>query len=340
MNQKKFAVWMIVIFLLISCTSNLPETSNFFTEQVSEINGCPDSEIVILGNTSAAPGESVSLAISPVGLNWQYQWIASVGNFSTASESVTTFTVPEIDGSVTVSVIISFDGACEDVRVTKSIDIINPPTFTPNATNTVLPTNTPTFTVAPTDTPTVGPSATNTLEPTVAFTSTPFYTPTPSQTPSPTVPSFAILLKEPKDETCVGSDNAVFEWLATRPLNNIEGANGEYFALNIWAEGSPVYSVSWIKNPRYEIENISDPIAVYTQLVNCSGESGCFWNVDLIVSKVDKGSGHLPESFTKLYSSPQRWFCTEIAPPPIPPTNTPEPPILATPNDESCPPDC
>lgn len=246
---------------------------------------------------------------------------------SAPQKSITEFTAPASAQVIEVSVEVTSDQGC--VAVTDSIEITvsNPPSFTPTAMDTAQPTHTPTLTVVPTDAPTVEPSATNTVLPTADSTNTPFYTPAPSQTPSPTVPSFGILLKEPKDETCVGSENAVFEWLATRPLNNIEGVNGEYFALNIWAEGSRVYSVSWIKSPRYEIENIADPIAVYTQLVNCSGENGCYWNVDLIVSKVERGSGHLPESFTTLYSSPARWFCTEVVTPPIPPTNTPEPTI-------------
>lgn len=337
MNQKKFAVWITLFFLVTSCTKILPESNNFVGDQVSQANGCPDSEITILGTTSAAPGETISLSVSPVSLKWHYQWVSSGGNFSSMSESLTTLTLPETEGRILVSVVVSSDQGCEDVKVDKGIDVVNPSTFTPVPTDTAQPTHTPTLTVVPTDAPTVEPSATNTVAPTADSTNTPFYTPAPSQTPSPTVPSFGILLKEPKDETCVGSENAVFEWLATRPLNNIEGVNGEYFALNIWAEGSRVYSVSWIKSPRYEIENIADPIAVYTQLVNCSGENGCYWNVDLIVSKVERGSGHLPESFTTLYSSPARWFCTEVVTPPIPPTNTPEPP---TPVAESCPPDC
>ncbi|MBK8905460.1 MAG: AAA-like domain-containing protein [Anaerolineaceae bacterium] len=197
------------------------------------------------------------------------------------------------------------DAASETISVpTPTLFLTPQPASTPDSTGSPRPTSTP---------------RTSPQE-TVAF-----FTPTPSQTPSPTVPSFGILLVEPKDETCVGSENAVFSWEATRSLNSIEGVNGEYFALNIWAEGSPVYSVSWIKNTRYEVENISDPIAVYTQLVNCSGENGCFWNVDLIVSNVQSGSGFLPESFTLVYSSPSRRFCTAVASPPVPATNTPEP---------------
>lgn len=326
MNQKKFAVWITVILLITACARTVaPDT--VASSQILPSLSCPES-VTIQGNTNPALGEIISLAVSPTSFNWQYQWIApDMSLLSAPQKSITEFTAPASAQVIEVSVVVTSDQGCAAVTDSVQITVSSPPTFTPPATATAQPINTPTLTVVPTDVSTVEPSATNTVLPTAGSTNTPFYTPMPSQTPSPTVPSFGILLKEPKDETCVGSENAVFEWLATRPLNNIEGVNGEYFALNIWAEGSRVYSVSWIKNPRYEIENISDPIAVYTQLVNCSGENGCYWNVDLIVSKVERGSGYLPESFTKVYSSPPRWFCTEVATPPIPPTNTPEPTI-------------
>ena len=216
------------------------------------------------------------------------------------------------------------DLGCENVRASKDIVVANPPTFTPAATDMASPTHTPAFTVVPTDTPTIEPTATNTLEPTVAFTNTPPPTLLPAYTPTPTVPAFTILLQEPKDNTCIGSENAVFQWLATRPLNTIDGINGEYFAINIWSDDSPRYSVSWIKDPRYEIDNITDPIAVYTQQINCSGEKGCYWSVDMIVSHVERGSGWKPESFTPVASSQVRKFCTYPNPAPQP-TNTPVP---------------
>ncbi|MCC6604655.1 MAG: hypothetical protein IT327_15715 [Anaerolineae bacterium] len=339
MNQKKFAVWIIAIFLLTAC-AGFTTAGSVAQRQMLPSLSCPEF-VEIQGDNSLAPGETASLVVSPTSYGWQYQWTApDMSLLSAPQKSITDFTAPASGGEVEVTVAVTSHQECEVVTASINISIASPSTITPSATDTIPPTSMPTQTVARTQSPTITPSATKTSTPTVILTSTPYPTPLPSHTPTATVPAFAILLQEPKNDTCVGTENAIFQWLATRPLNNIEGANGEYFALNIWAEGSPVYSVSWIKNPRYEIENISDPIAVYTQLVNCSGENGCFWNVDLIVSKVDKGSGHLPESFTKLYSSPQRWFCTEVASPPIPPTNTPEPPILATPNDESCPPDC
>ncbi|MCB8978060.1 MAG: hypothetical protein H6657_11615 [Ardenticatenaceae bacterium] len=337
MNQKKLAVWMTVILLITACARGVaPDVVS--RSQISPNFSCPES-VTIQGNTSLSPGETVSLAVRPTSFGWHYQWTApDMSLLSAPQNSITEFTAPKSAQVIVLSVVVTPDQGCAAVTDSIQITVSSPPTFTPMATDTAQPTNTPTLTAAPTDAPTVELPATNTVAPTVALTNTPFYTPMPSQTPSPTVPSFGILLKEPKDETCVGSENAVFEWLATRPLNSIEGVNGEYFALNIWAEGSPGYSVSWIKNPRYEIENISDPIAVYTQLVNCSGEKGCYWNVDLIVSKVERGSGHLPESFTTLYSSPARWFCTEVAPRPIPPTNTPEP--VATPCNLPPPQEC
>lgn len=324
MNQKKFAVWITVIFLITSC-ARATTADNVLLSQVSPNGSCPHS-VTIQGNTSAVPGETISLAVSPASFGWQYQWTAPDMNLLSAPQkSITDFTAPASDQVVEVTVTVTPQQGCALVTESIEILVVSSPTFTPTATDTAQPASTPTLTVSPSETPTTAPLATNTPAPTVTFTNTPYPTLLPSYTPTATVPSFSILLKEPKDETCVGSDNAVFEWLATRPLNTIEGVNGEYFALNIWAEGSPVYSVSWIKNPRYEIENIADPIAVYTQLINCSGENGCFWTVDLILSRVERGSGHLPESFTTLYSSSPRWFCTEIASPPIPPTNTPEP---------------
>ncbi len=323
MNQKKFAVWMIAIFLLAACES-FTTAGSVAQSQILPSFSCPEF-VEIQGNTSLAPGEIASLAVAPTSFGWQYQWTAPDMSYLSASQkSITDFSAPASGGEVTVTVAVTSHQECEVLTASINISIASPPTFTPGATNTAQPINTPTFTVAPTDTPTIVTSATNTVEPTVAFTSTPFYTPTPSQTPSPTVPSFSILLKEPKDETCVGSENAVFEWLATRPLNSTEGVNGEYFAINIWSDESPRYSVSWIKDSRYEIDNVTDPIAAYTQQINCSGDNGCYWNVDLIVSHVERGSGWKPESFSLIASSPVRKFCTYANPTP-PPTNTPMP---------------
>ncbi|MEZ4593554.1 MAG: hypothetical protein R3D55_20785 [Chloroflexota bacterium] len=336
MNQKKYAVWITMIFLLAACTGVTPPDSPAPAQAMTL--SCPDS-LEIQGNRNVEPGGTTSLAVAPTVFGWQYQWTTvDMSLLSTPQESITEFTAPTFAGMVEVTVVVTAHEGCAIESKTVEILVANPPTFTPAATNTAQPTNTPTSIVAATNTPSIEPSATNTLVPTAAFTHTSQPTPLPSHTPSPTVPAFTILLQEPKDDTCVGSDNAVFQWLATRPLNTTEGVNGEYFALNIWAENSPVYSVSWIKSPRYEIENVADPIAVYTEQINCSGDNGCFWNVDLIVSRVEKGSGWLPDSFTKVYSSPARWFCTEAVNPPIPPTNTPAPPPQPTP--VACPPDC
>lgn len=317
-----------MIFLLAACTGVTLPASPARTQAMTSLS-CPDS-LEIQGNRNVEPGETISLAVAPTVFGWQYQWTTvDMRLLSTPQESITEFTAPAVAGVIEVTVAVTAHEGCAIESKTVEISVANPPTFTPAATNTAQPTNTPTSLGVATDTPTIEPSATHTLVPTAAFTHTPQPTPLPSQTPSPTVPAFAILLQEPKDDTCVGSANAVFQWLATRPLNATEGVNGEYFALNIWAENSPVYSVSWIKSPRYEIENVSDPIAVYTEQINCSGDNGCFWNVDLIVSRVEKGSGWLPDSFTILSSSPVRRFCTFVNPPtpqPIPPTDTPAPP--------------
>ncbi|MBK8905022.1 MAG: hypothetical protein IPM53_27830 [Anaerolineaceae bacterium] len=323
MNQKKLAVWITVLFLITAC-ANMSVTGTNFPNQVANNNSCSAS-VTIRGKAEAAPGETISLWLSQTSLVWQYEWTASEDSFlSSPQESTTDLTVPQTEGSVEVFVSVTNAEGCKVATDSITIVVASPATSTPTATETAQPTSTPTLTVAPTDIPTLQPSATHTLVPTLAFTNTPFPTPLPSHTPTPTVPAFTILLQEPKDDTCVGSDNAVFEWLATRPLNTIEGINGEYFAINIWSDDSPRYSVSWIKNPRYEIDNITDPIAAYTQQINCSSEKGCYWSVDMIVSRVERGSGWKPESFTLVASSQIRKFCTYANPAP-PPTNTPVP---------------
>lgn len=325
MNQKKYAVWITIFFLLAACTYVTPPDS---PAQIGL--SCPDS-LEIQGNRNVEPGGTAVLAVAPTVFGWHYQWTTvDMSLLSAPQESITNFTAPSSVGVFDVTVAVTAHEGCTVVSKTVEISVANPATLTPTVTNTTQPTNTPTSIVAATNTPTIEPSATNTLVPTAAFTHTPQPTPLPSNTPLPTVPAFTILLQEPKADTCVGSDNAVFEWLTTRPLNSIEGVNGEYFALNIWSDESPRYSVSWIKAPRYEIDNITNPISVYTQQINCSGENGCYWNVDMIVSHVERGSGWKPESFTMVASSPVRTFCTYANPAP-PPTNTPLPPPTPTP---------
>ncbi len=323
MNQKKFAVWITVILLITACARTItPDAVS--SSQILPSPSCPES-VTIDGNTNPASGETISLAVKPTRFGWQYQWTTlDMSLLSAPQKSITNFTAPASAQVIEVSVVVISDQGCAAVTDSIEITVSSPPTFTPPATDTAEPTNTPTLTAAPTDVPTVEPSATNTVVPTAALTNTPHPTPLPSHTPTPTIPSFSILLQEPKDNTCIGSNNAVFEWLAARPLNNIEGVNGEYFAINIWSDDSPRYSVSWIKDPRYEIDNITDPIAVYTQQINCSGEKGCYWSVDMIVSHVERGSGWKPESFTPVASSQVRKFCTYPNPAPQP-TNTPVP---------------
>lgn len=323
MNQKKFAVWMIAIFLLTAC-AGFTTAGSVAQSQILPSLSCPEF-VEIQGETSLAPGEIASLAVVPTTFGWQYQWTApDMSLLSAPQKSITDFTAPASSGEVEVTVAVTSHQGCEVLTASINISIASPPTFTPSATDIIPPTSISTQTVAPTESPTITPSATNTSTPTVVFTSTPYPTPLPSHTPTATVPAFTILLQEPKNDTCVGTENAIFQWLATRPLNNIEGVNGEYFAINIWSDDSPRYSVSWIKDSRYEIDNITDPIAAYTQQINCSGDNGCYWNVDLIVSHVERGSGWKPESFSLIASSPVRKFCTYANPEP-PPTNTPVP---------------
>ncbi len=342
MKKTYLLFWVAMIFLATGCGVSTPPRNLVSSVQIAELADCP-FPVSINGVKVLKPNETTRLAVDQVGIGWLYTWSSSVGNLSKTDSSATLFTAPETDGNVIISVRVIDEQSClGEAKVTVEVASQPAPTATEGAedldiatavsTATATPTMSPTATQTAAATSTVTPSAI----PSATFTKTPASTPLPVHTPTPTVPAFQIWLMEPKNETCVGAENAVFEWLATRPLNSIEGVNGEYFALNIWAKDTPVYSVSWIKNPIYEIENISDPIAAYTQEINCNGEDGCFWNVDLIVSQVDRGSGWKPESFTTLYSSPARWFCTEVASPPIPPTNTPEPPPTSLP----CPPFC
>lgn len=331
MNQKKFAVWITVIFLITAC-ARATTTGEVLAGQVPSGERCPDS-VTIQGDRdiSMVPGETISLAVAPTSYGWQYQWSApDMSLLSAPQKSITDFTAPSSGGEMVVTVAVTSHQECEVLTDAINISIASPPTFTPGAGVAAQPTNTPTLIVAPTDTPTIVASATNTVEPTAHFTNTPHPTLLPSHTPTAIVPAFTILLQEPKDNTCVGTDNAIFQWLATRPLNSTEGVNGEYFAINIWSDDSPRYSVSWIKDSRYEIDNITNPIAAYTQQINCSGDNGCYWNVDMIVSHVERGSGWKPESFTLIASSPVRKFCTYANPDP-PPTNTPVPPPTPTP---------
>lgn len=341
MKKTNLLFWTVLLLLATACGTTPPPEVSVLPEQL-QVN-CSFSVSIIGEKTVLLPNETTRLATDQVGFGWQYAWSSPGNHLSVTDASSTLFTAPATEGSVTITVEVTDDKNCKREASIK-IEVVSQ--LTPAATDivtdvatavsteTASPTTSPTATQTVTLTPTAEPSST----PSPTFTSTPAYTPLPSHTSLPTMPAFQILLKEPKNETCVGADNAVFEWLATRPLNTIEGANGEYFALNIWAADTAVYSVSWIKEPRYEIQNISDPIAAYTQQINCNGANGCFWNVDLIVSHVDRGSGWLPDSFTKIASSPIRNFCTHLDPAPIPPTNTPEPPPVPT--AVSCPPDC
>lgn len=329
MNQKKFAIWITVIFLMTACT-NLPMVGPNLTNQVANNSSCASS-VTIRGETQATVHETILLGLSQTSSGWQYEWTTSDDSYlSTPQESKTELTVFQAEGWVEVSVSVTNAEGCVIATDSIKIWVAGSATNTPEVMETVQLTSTPTLTAIPTETLTLAPSVTNTSVPTVAFTSTPYPTPLPSHTPTATVPAFTILLQEPKNDTCVGTENAIFQWLATRPLNNIEGVNGEYFAINIWSDDSPRYSVSWIKDPRYEIDNITDPIAAYTQQINCSGDNGCYWNVDMIVSHVEQGSGWKPESFSLIASSPVRKFCTYANPTP-PPTNTPAPPPTPTP---------
>lgn len=342
MKKTKLLLLATLLLLAPACGISPSQEVSVLSEQLQANCSFPVS--IIGEETILLPNETTRLAADQVGFGWRYAWSSSADNLSVTDASSTVFTATETEGSITVSVAVTDELGCQG-KASATIEVVSQ--LTPAATDvvaeaaTAVPTATATPTMSPTATQSATSTPTTTSSPTAlpTFTNTPAHTPLPSHTPTPTIPAFQILLKEPKNETCVGAENAVFEWLATRPLNTVEGKNGEYFALNIWAEATTVYSVSWIKEPRYEIENISDPIAVYTQQINCNGADGCFWNVDLIVSHVDRGSGWIPDSFTRIASSPTRKFCTQLDPAPIPPTNTPQPPP-PTPTAVSCPPDC
>ncbi|GJM40453.1 MAG: hypothetical protein DHS20C20_07350 [Ardenticatenaceae bacterium] len=331
MNQKKLAFWIIAILLATACTG-IPTAPENSAAQLVNNARCP-SALEINSRLAAAPGETIFAAVAPASVDLQYSWTSiPAAKFNPPDGSITEIELPQTGESVLVTVNVSNNGAACDQFATIEIAVEATPASTLTPTETSQPTETPTTltfpTETPTSTPTMVPTATNTPSPEPTATLTPL----PSNTPSPTIPSFEIWLQEPKNETCVSSENAVFQWLSPRLLNNIEGVNGEYYALNIWADGFPVRSISWIKEARYEIDNIDDPIAVYTQQINCSGDNGCYWNVDLIVSHVERGSGWKPDSFTTIESSPVRRFCTYANPVPQP-TNTPAPPPTQTPDD-------
>ncbi len=330
MKTKTKQIFWIAFALLITACGTRGIVSNPDTTIVAEVNktvAC-NLQINIVDIVEASPSDLVYLTLERTGFDWTYNWSASSGVISDPSASSPSFKFPTDGGIITVSVEVTDPQGCSDkasininIESLASSSLTHTKTPNPENTSTSLPTQFPTVA----NTPTLTPSATNTQTPTTMFTNTPSYTATPANTSTPTLPSFQVFLKEPKDGTCVGTNNAVFEWVATRPLNTIEGKGGEYFAINIWEQGSPViYSVSWIKDLRYEV-NISDPITAFTQQVDCNSENGCFWNVDVILSNVERGSGWLPNSFTIVTSSPVREFCTQASPPPIPPTDTPIP---------------
>jgi hypothetical protein len=325
--MKRFShilFWTFALFLVAACRADDANPTSIACTFAISINDV----------TSLFPGESTYLSVSETsGFGWNFDWTASSGLLSDPVGSTIRFDAPTNEGPVQVSVTVTNGQGCTAAESIE-IDVVGQETSTPTTISIESVTVEPTVTATPSSTPTAShtptsiSSATSTQEPTATFTNAPVHTPMPSHTPTPSAVAFQMFLEEPKHETCVGTENAVFKWLATRPLNSIEGKNGEYYALNIWAEGSLKYSVSWIKEPRYEIGNVSDPIVAYTEEINCSGADGCYWNVDLIVSHVDRGSGWFPDSFTKLFSSPVRKFCTVAAPPsplPVPPTDTPQP---------------
>lgn len=288
----------IVVALLIGGCISVPPTTCISPR--ADILSFPSS-------TTVLPGQELALRSAESGEGWSYSWSASSGALSDPLSSSTIYRSPAQATTVMIELIVT--NACgEEKNDSITLSVVTPtPTTTLTPSPTSTDTSTPTSTLTPTETstPTEPPSPTR-----------------PRPTNTPTLSPSQIVLLEPQNATCVGVEQAVlFQWRYHRPLNNIDGPGGEFFALNLWNEETAVRSVAWVKDPQYAI-NFADPVPVYTQLVDCRETGGCFWSIDVIVANVPKGSGFLPGSFKVLASSPKRVFCTRGN---LPPTFTPTP---------------
>jgi hypothetical protein len=239
-------------------------------------------------------GQQVALGAEASGTDLAYSWSVSAGTLADSSSAAVIYTIPPVAGKVVIT--LRVHSSCGSAEDDLSLNVIIP---------TRTPTSTPTFTPTPTRT------ATRTV------------TPKPTITPSPK--PILLRLAEPKNDTCVGVDQPVdFQWQFYRPLNATEGKGGEYFALNFWSSRTDKRSVNWTKDTHYPID-LSRPVSVFTQEVDCGKEKGCYWSVDVIESNVDKGGGWLSGSFRLIASSAMRNLCVRGRINPISPTDTPEP---------------
>jgi hypothetical protein len=270
--------------------------------QVSQTPGitqiCEPPAAQIKGNipSEAVTGQQVALGAEASGTDLAYSWSVSAGSLSDARSVAVIYTFPPVAGKAVITLRVS--SSCGSAEDDLSLNVVAP-TRTPTATST--------FTHTPTRTATRA------------------VTPKPTSTPSPQ--PILLRLAEPKNNTCVGVDQPVdFQWQFYRPLNTINDEKGaEYFALNFWSSRTEKRSVNWIKDTQYLID-LSQPVAVFTQEVDCSEGMGCFWSVDVVIANVPRGGGWMPESFRIIASSPVRSLCVRGRINPIPPQDTPKPP--------------
>ena len=282
----------------------------------------PPTGDIRYNTTEAVAGEELIFVADIRGDDLGYLWTAVSGIFTDPETKIATYVAP--DDITEDTIILSISSACGEIEKTLQISII-PSTATPTAKPSPTNDATATLTITPDSTPT--------------------HTPRPQGTPTATATEEFIAmppvnLAEPKDNTCVGGTSSVtFNWQWDWALNKVEGAGGDYFALNIWSNTTEERSATWVKNNYYTISQLEDPIVVYTQLVDCSQAGGCFWNVDVIRAKVPPGQGHLPNSHTVIAKSPTRNFCVNHgALLPIPPTDTPPSPATSSPGTPEPPP--
>jgi hypothetical protein len=315
--------WMrrgVVVFIsaligtggLIACNSNpapVVPTGTAVAQVVQTPGSTPNCELPTAQIRSNVPsqglaGQQVALVAESRGTNLTYSWSVSAGTLSDSNSDAVIYTLPPVDGMVVIT--LRVDSSCGSAEDELSLNVVTP-THTPTATSTFTPT--------PTQTPTRA------------------VTPRPTPTPSPR--PILLRLAEPKNNTCVGVDQPVdFQWQFYRSLNTINDEKGaEYFALNFWSSRTEKHSVNWIKDTHYLID-LSKPVTVFTQEVDCSEGKGCLWSVDVVVANVPRGGGWMPESFRIITSSPVRSLCVRGRINPIPPQDTPEPP------PPPCPPVC
>lgn len=280
---------------------------------------CNPPTVDLIIDAAVYAGQNVPLVADIRGSFQSIEWVAERGSIANASVATTTYTAPSTGEDDTITLKIFYKSDCEPLVEMQSITFIAA-TPTPSAT----PSDTPTPTPPPSDTPTIThtPSETSTPSPTVP-------------TPTPTTPPPSLALLEPKNATCVGlGQNVVFQWQYVRALNNIEGPDGEYFALDLWTTGTPKQSVAWIKQPQYIID-VANPVPVFLHFVDCQVESGCFWSVSVIRANRFPGQDPFEGDHTVLVSSSNRVFCTRGN---LPPTATPTERPVATPTDTLAPP--